>query len=132
MGSGHSGTQPHVIGQPDANTNTAGSEIEFDPPVFASPQTIAPAGTRVLSEAPGPDMIDGAGASLRTVGAGCRRGALGGQRRDGQPDRLDGLGRPGGSGRVPSVVGGRVTLSDVAVIDDQIAIRPESGPGWRP
>ena len=66
-GTGHSGTLPYVVGQADANTNTAGSEIEFDPTVFASPQTIAPAGTLVLSEAAGPEVIDGPGASLVTV-----------------------------------------------------------------
>ena len=39
-GSGDSGTLPYVIGQADLNTNTAGSEIEFDTTIFGSPQTI--------------------------------------------------------------------------------------------
>ena len=39
-GSGTSGTLPYVISQANANTNTDGSEIEFDPSVFSSPQTI--------------------------------------------------------------------------------------------
>ncbi len=131
-GTGNSGTPPYVIGQADANSNTAGSEIEFDPTVFASPRTIAPAGTLLLSEAAGPEVIDGPGAGLVTVGAGCRRGALGGQRRDGQPEWLDDPGRHGGSARGLSVVVGTVSLTDVAVIDDPVVIRLESGPGWWP
>ena len=66
-GTGKSGTLPYVIGQANANTNTAGSEIEFDPTVFASPQTITLASTLVLSETAGPEVIDGPGASIVTV-----------------------------------------------------------------
>ena len=66
-GTGDSGTLPYVIGLANANTNTAGSEIEFDPTVFASPQTITLASTLVLSETAGPEVIDGPGASIVTV-----------------------------------------------------------------
>ena len=66
-GSGDSGTLPYVIGQANANTNTAGSEIQFDPTVFASPQTITLSSTLVLSETAGPEVIDGPGASRVTV-----------------------------------------------------------------
>ena len=79
---------PYVIGQADANTNTAGSEIEFDLPVFASPRTITLAGTLVLSEAAGPEVIDGPGASLVAVGVMTAK-----------PHRPHQLGRIGGSRR---------------------------------
>jgi hypothetical protein len=55
-GTGDSGTLPYVIGLADANTNTAGSEIQFDLTAFASPQTITLSGTPVLSETDRPEM----------------------------------------------------------------------------
>ena len=66
-GTGDSGTLPYVIGQANANANPAGSEIQFDPTVFGSPQTITLASTLVLSETAGPEVIDGPGANLVTV-----------------------------------------------------------------
>ncbi len=66
-GSGTSGTLPYVIGQANADANPAGSLIEFDPTVFAAPQTITLAGTLELTEAAGPEVINGPGASLVTV-----------------------------------------------------------------
>ena len=61
-GSGNTGDLPYVIDQANANTNTAGSEIEFDPSVFDSPQTITLSSTLALSETDGPEVIDGPGA----------------------------------------------------------------------
>ena len=69
-GTGDSGTLPYVIGLANANTNTAGSEIEFDPTVFATSQTITLASTLTLSETAGPEVIDGPGASIATVSGG--------------------------------------------------------------
>ena len=69
-GSGTSGTLPYVISQANTNTNTDGSEIEFDPSVFSSPQTITLGATLVLSETTGPEVIDGPGAGLVTVSGG--------------------------------------------------------------
>ena len=66
-GSGTSGTLPYIISQANANTNTDGSEIEFDSSVFSSPQTITLGATLALSETTGPVVIDGAGAGLVTV-----------------------------------------------------------------
>lgn len=67
-GSGDSGTLPYVIGQANTNTNTAGSEIQFDKTVFESPQTITlTSSTLVLSETAGPEVISGPGASRLTV-----------------------------------------------------------------
>src|SRR5271157_1024806 len=54
-GSGTFGTLPYVISQANANTNTDGSEIEFDSSVFSSPQTITLSATLVLSETNGPE-----------------------------------------------------------------------------
>ena len=93
-GTGDSGTLPYVIGQANANTNTAGSEIQFDPTVFASPQTITLASTLVLSETAGPEVIDGPGASLVTVSGGNAVEVFSvDERRDGHPLRPDHLGR---------------------------------------
>jgi hypothetical protein len=52
-----------AITQADANTNPAGSAINFDSSVFSTPQTIA----LTLSETADPEVIDGPGASLATV-----------------------------------------------------------------
>jgi hypothetical protein len=70
LGSGTSGTLPYVISQANANTNTDGSEIEFDPSVFSSQQTITLGATLVLSETTGPEVIDGPGAGLATISGG--------------------------------------------------------------
>ncbi len=55
-GSGNAGDLVYALGLANANTNIAGSVIEFDPSVFnsSSPQTITLGGTRVLSETAGP------------------------------------------------------------------------------
>jgi predicted outer membrane repeat protein len=68
-GSGTSGTLPYIISLANANTSTDGSEIEFDPSVFtsSSPQTITLGATLVLSEAAGPEVIDGPGAGLVAI-----------------------------------------------------------------
>ncbi len=65
--SSNEGTLLFCITQANANTNTAGSEIEFDPTVFATPQTITLFSTLVLDETQGPEVIDGPGASVVTV-----------------------------------------------------------------
>ena len=59
----------YCITQANANTNTAGSEIEFDPSVFsaATPQTIVLTSTLNLSETAGPELVDSPGASIVTV-----------------------------------------------------------------
>ena len=61
------GSLPYVINEANANTDLAGSVIQFDPTVFATPQTITLAGTLELSEPSGPEVIDGPGANLVTV-----------------------------------------------------------------
>jgi hypothetical protein len=67
MGSGNAGDLVYVIGLANANANPGGSEIEFDPTVFASPQTITLNSTLVLAETAGPVIIDGPGAGLVTI-----------------------------------------------------------------
>ena len=59
----------YCVTQANANTNTAGSVIEFDPTVFksATPQTIKLSSTLELTETAGPEMIDGPGASVVTI-----------------------------------------------------------------
>jgi hypothetical protein len=66
-GSGTTGGLLYCIDQANANPNAAGSVIEFDPTVFATPQTITLSSTLTLSETAGPEVISGPGASLVTV-----------------------------------------------------------------
>ena len=73
-GSGSAGDLVYTIGLANANTNPFGSIIQFDPTVFASPQTITLASTLELSETAGSEAIDGPGASIVTVSGG---GAVG-------------------------------------------------------
>ncbi len=65
--SSDAGTLLYCITQANANTSTAGSAIEFDPTVFATPQTITLLSTLVLAETQGPEVIDGPGASIVTI-----------------------------------------------------------------
>ena len=61
-GSGTVGDLRYCINQANANTNSAGSLVEFDSTVFATPQTItlsASLGTLDLTESAGPEVIDG-------------------------------------------------------------------------
>ena len=66
-GSGTSGSLPYVVGLANANSNPAGSEISFDSSVFNTPQSINLAGTLILSEAGGPEVIDATGVSPVTI-----------------------------------------------------------------
>ena len=69
-GSGTAGDLRFVINLANADPNTDGTLIEFDPTVFASAQTITLSptlGTLVLSDTAGPEVIDGPGADLATV-----------------------------------------------------------------
>jgi hypothetical protein len=118
-GTGDSGTLPYVIGLANANTNTAGSEIQFDPTVFATPQTITLASTLVLSETAGPEMIDGLGASIVTVSGGGAVEVF--SVTSGVTAFLSGLTISGGSATQGGGIlddGGRVTLTKVAVINN--------------
>ncbi len=66
-GSGTTGDLLYCIDQANANSNTDGSEIEFDPTVFGTPQTIMLSSTLTLSETAGPEVISGPDANLVTV-----------------------------------------------------------------
>ena len=63
------GRSPYVIGLANIDPNLAGSEIEFDPAVFAAstPQMITLGSDLELSETAGPEVIDGPGAAVFTV-----------------------------------------------------------------
>ncbi len=119
-GTGDSGTLPYVIGQANANTNTAGSEIQFDPTVFASPQTITLASTLVLSETAGPEVIDGPGTNLVTVSGNNAVEVF--SVTNGVTASLTGLSISGGlapQGGGLSVVGATVSLTKVAVTNNR-------------
>jgi hypothetical protein len=68
-GSGTTGDPLYCITHANANTNTLGSEIQFDPTVFnsAAPKTITLANALVLDETAGREVIDGPGASVVTI-----------------------------------------------------------------
>ncbi len=68
-GSGTTGDLRYCVSQANANPNTAGSEIQFDPTVFnpATPKTITLSSTLELTETAGPETIDGPGASVVTI-----------------------------------------------------------------
>ena len=53
------GSLRYAIIQANANTNPAGSLIQFDPLVFSSAETILLGSILELSETAGPEMIDG-------------------------------------------------------------------------
>jgi hypothetical protein len=58
-GTGNSGDLAYVVNLANANTNPAGSLIEFDPTVFGMFRTIALNSTLELSETSGPEVIEG-------------------------------------------------------------------------
>ena len=60
-GIGDTGSLPFAIAQANANPNSAGSVIQFDPTIFnsANPRTITLTATLTLSETGGPEVIDG-------------------------------------------------------------------------
>ena len=68
-GSDGAGDLLYCITEANANTNPAGSVIEFAPTIFNSikPQTIKLSSTLQLTETAGPDVIDGPGASIVTI-----------------------------------------------------------------
>ena len=68
----------YCVTQANANTNLAGSEIEFDPTVFsaATPQTITLSSTLELNPPSGPELIEGPGASIVTVSGNGGVGAI--------------------------------------------------------
>ena len=107
--------------------------IQFDPTVFASPQTITLASTLVLSETAGPEVIDGPGANLVTVSGNNAVEVF--SVTSGVTASLSGLTISGGlatQGGGLSVVGGTVSLTKVAVINNQAvgahgASRPSPG-----
>ncbi len=61
------GSLPYAILEANSDPGSAGSVINFDPTVFATPQTITLSSTLVLSESDGPEVIQGPGASLLTI-----------------------------------------------------------------
>jgi Glycosyl hydrolases family 18 len=70
VGSGTTGDLPYVINLANTNPNPDGSLIQFDPTVFATPQTITVNHTLVLSEVDGQETIEGPGANLLTISGG--------------------------------------------------------------
>jgi len=66
-GSGYAGDLRYVINQANANQNLAGSDIRFDPTVFASPETITLSLSLGLVETAGPEVIVGPGANRVTI-----------------------------------------------------------------
>jgi len=63
------GSLPFEITKANANTNTAGSVINFSQNFFktTTPRTITLSSTLALTETKGPEVIDGPGASVVTI-----------------------------------------------------------------
>jgi hypothetical protein len=106
-----------AIEQANANANTAGSVIGFD---FATAQTITLTSSLVLSEAAGPEVIDGPGASLLTVSGGNKVGVF--TIAHGTAT-LSGLTISGGTssvsgGAVYDYSSGKLTISDSTIEDN--------------
>ena len=119
-GFGTSGTLPYVISQANANTNTDGSEIEFDSSVFSSPQTITLGGTQLeLSNTTGQETITGPAAGVTVSGGGLSRVF---QIDNGVTASISGLTITGGSvsgdGGGMYCNGGTLTLTNVSVSDN--------------
>ena len=70
VGSGNTGDLRYAITQANANSNPAGSQIQFDPTVFSTPQTITVATPLDLNNQAGPVTITGPGANLLTISGG--------------------------------------------------------------
>ena len=58
------GSLRYAVTQANANSNSAGSMIEF---AFTTPQTITLSSTLVLNESAGPEVVQGPGANLLTI-----------------------------------------------------------------
>ena len=127
-GTGDSGTLPYVIGQANANSNTDGSEIQFDPTVFALPQTITLASTLALSETAGPEVIDGPGMSVVTVSGNNAVEVF--SAATGVTAALSGLTVSDGSGNNSGGIGnaGTMTITDCA-IDNNSESNTQGGSG---
>ena len=106
--------------RPTPNTNPDGSLIQFDPTVFATPQTItlsSSLGTLALTETAGPEAIDGPTAGV-TVSGGKAVGVFSGSSATNVtghalgPDHHRGLGQCYGGGLDNS---GTLTLTDCTV-----------------
>jgi predicted outer membrane repeat protein len=71
-GSGNEGDLLYCITQANNNTNPDGSVIEFDPSIFIpnNSYTITLTSTLELTETGGPEVIEGAGASVVTISGG--------------------------------------------------------------
>ena len=113
-----------AIEQANANTNSAGSVIGFDPTVFATAQSITLTSTLELSETAGPETIDGPGASVLTVSGGNAVGVfLVGK---GVTAKLSSLTISGGSvsfggGGVFIAAGGTLAVTDSVITDNSAA-----------
>ena len=70
IGTGDAGDLRYVLSLANADSNTDGTVITFDPTVFATPQTITLSptlGPLALTNIAGPEVIDGPAAGLATV-----------------------------------------------------------------
>jgi hypothetical protein len=108
-----------AITQANANTNTYGSVIEFDPTAFATLQTIGLTSTLQLSETAGPEVIVGPSAGVVISGGNTVRVF---KIKSGTTASLSGLTISGGSasGSGQSAYGGGLYNSGTATLDDVI------------
>jgi len=126
VGSGSTGTLVYAIDQANANTNPAGSVIQFDPSLFntSSPQTITLSNTLALTGTAGPIVINGPDATGLSLPNGFPVTVSGNNAvrvftiATGVTATLSGLGITSGlsSGTAGGVLnGGNLTLSDCEI-----------------
>src|SRR5262249_1501269 len=124
-----SGDLRWAITQANANTNSAGTLIDFDPTIFSTPQTITLSSPLTLSETAGPEVINGPGASLVTVSGNHAVQVF--SISSGVTATLTNLTISGGlasHGGGLYIAGGTVSLTGVQVMGNQAV----GTPGWYP
>ena len=119
------GSLPYAIAQANANTNTHGSVIEFDPTAFATQQTIGLASTLQLSETAGPEVIVGPSAGV-VISGGNTVGVF--KVKTGTNATLSGLTISGGSA---TRYGGGLYNSGTATLYDVTVSGNTATAGWR-
>ncbi len=137
VGSQNTGDLRYCIDQANANANSAGSVIQFDPTVFGTPQTITLSSTLTMSETGGPEVIDGPGASLVAISGNNSVEVF--SVSSGVTATLTGLTIANGlapEGGGLAVNGATVSLANVAVVSNQAVgtdgaagLSGDSGPG---
>ena len=120
-----------AITQANANTNTAGSVIEFDPTIFSSsnPPTITLISTLELSETAGPEVVQGPGAESATISGNDAVGVF--QVESGVTATMSGLTISGGTALDGAGIdnSGSLTVAQCGIVNNSASLGGASGFG---